>query len=234
GAVSLLGATLARMATGAAEPRQPFLPALRFRRLTPYFDHVVRLTMRERTFKRRLLDGLALQPGERVLDVGAGTATLAVELKRRCPGATVVGLDADPDVLAIARAKASQAGCELELVEGLSDALPFPDESFDAVVSTLFFHHLDGEAKRATLREVRRVLRPGGRMHVGDFTRPADPLQAALNLPVRVFDGFAVTAHNVRGALPELFSQAGLHDVRQRDRLRTAMGTLALWSARRS
>ncbi len=220
------------MASGTAEP-QEFLPALRFRRLTPYFDHVVRLTMREATFKRRLLDGLALQPGERVLDVGAGTATLAIELKRRTPGATVVGLDADPDVLALGRAKAAQAGCEVELVEGLSNALPFPDASFDAVVSTLFFHHLDGEAKRTTLRQVRRVLRPGGRLHVGDFTRPADPLQAALNFPVRVFDGFAVTADNVSGGLPHLFAAAGLEDVRERDRLRTAMGTLALWSARR-
>ena len=210
-----------------------YLPALRFKRLTPYFDRVVRAPLRETRLKQSLIDQVALEPGESVLDLGAGTGTLAIRLKQRQPAARVVGLDADPEILALARSKAAEAGVEIELVEGMSNHLPFEDGSFDKVVSTLFFHHLDGDGKRATLTEVARVLRPGGELHVGDFGPPADPLQAALFTPVRVFDGFEVTRANRRGELPDLFAQAGISDARVEDRLRTGLGTLELLSARR-
>jgi ubiquinone/menaquinone biosynthesis C-methylase UbiE len=210
-----------------------YLPALRWKALTPVFDTAVRVTARERVMKERLLDQAGVTPGDSVLDLGAGTGTLAIWLKQRCPEAMVTGLDADPEVLTRARRKAANAQCEIDFVEGFSTELPFANDSFDLVLSSLFFHHLMPDAKRSTLAEVRRVLKPGGNLHVADWGKPGDPLMAALSLSIRAFDGFEVTAENLRGALPSLFERAGLENAQERRRLRTTLGTLALYSARK-
>lgn len=215
----------------SAETEREFLPALRWRALTPLFDLAVRVPARERRFKAELLERAAIAPGEAVLDLGCGTGTLAIDAKLRCPEAQVTGLDADPDVLARARRKAAAAGAEIELVEGFSTELPFADASFDIALSTLFFHHLDRDAKRRSLAEIARVLKPGGRLHAADWGRPSDPLMAAAFLVVRAFDGFAVTADNASGALPAMFERAGLRDAAEDNRLRTPLGTLSLYSA---
>ena len=211
-----------------------YLPALRFPVLTRVYDPLIRATTREGLFKRRLVEQAAPGPGSRVLDLGCGTGTLALVVKQRQPGAQVVGLDADPEMLGQAREKAERAGVELRLDEGLSTDLPYPDGDFDFVLSTLFFHHLDLESKRRTAREIARVLRKGGELHVADWGRPSDPLMAAAFLGVRAFDGFANTRENVRGELPAIFVQAGLGDCEQTGRIRTVFGTLALYRARRS
>ena len=210
-----------------------YLPALRFPALTRVYDPLVRLTIREARFKRLLIEQAAPTAGQRILDIGCGTGTLAIELKRRQPGATVTGLDADPEMIEQARAKSERAGKDLELTQGFSTALPYPDESFDLVLSTLFFHHLDPAPKRQTVREIGRVLRRGGELHVADWGRPSDPLMAAAFLGVRAFDGFANTRDNYRGALPEIFEQFGLAGAERTRRLRTPFGTLELYRAER-
>src|SRR5215208_3947041 len=212
--------------------RRDYLPALRFRALTRVYDPLVRIATREQLFKRLLIDQAAPAPGQRVLDLGCGTGTLAIEVKRREPEAEVVGLDADPEMLGQARRKAEDAGVELELTEGFSTELPYEDGSIDLVLSTLFFHHLDPEPKRQTVREIARVLRPGGELHVADWGRASDPVMAVASLGIRVFDGFENTRDNFRGALPEIFEEHGLSDAEQTDRLRTPLGTLALYRAR--
>jgi ubiquinone/menaquinone biosynthesis C-methylase UbiE len=210
-----------------------YLRALRFPALTPIYDPVIRLTTRESLFKRRLAEQAAPAPGQRVLDLGCGTGTLALLLKRAQPGAEVVGLDADPEMLEQARGKAKEAGVELELDQGFSTALPYPDGAFDLVLSTLFFHHLDPGSKRQTAREIARVLRPGGELHVADWGPPADPVMAAAFLGVRLLDGMENTRDNARGALPAIFKEGGLKDAEQTGRLRTGFGTIALYRAER-
>ena len=217
-----------QQSTGAAPT---YIPALRWRSLTPAFDLVVRATTRERVFKPRLLHQANVVAGEAVLEIGAGTATLAIALKERCPGAKVTGLDADPDVLEQARRKVAGSGCDVELVEGFSTALPFPDGHFDTVLSSLFFHHLSGVDKRRTVAEIARVLKPGGELHVADFGRPANGFMAVLFRVVRAFDGLEVTAENARGALPELFRDGGLEGAELCQELSTPLGTLALYRA---
>jgi ubiquinone/menaquinone biosynthesis C-methylase UbiE len=210
-----------------------YLHALRFKALTRVYDPVVRLTTRESRFKDLLLEQAALSPGQRVLDLACGTGTLAIQAKRAEPAIELIGIDADPEMLSQARAKATDANVETRFDEGLSTALPYEDASFDRVLSTLFFHHLDPEPKAETAHEIARVLRPGGELHVADWGPPADPVMAAAFLGVRLLDGFSNTRDNYRGTLPAIFESNGLRDAAQSQRLRTPLGTIALYRARR-
>lgn len=211
-----------------------FIPALRFDRLTPLFDLVAALTVGDRALKRQVLARAALAGGEEVLDVGCGTGTLAVAAARGAPGVMVTGLDADASILAKARKRAASAGDQIRFDEGRSTALPYEDASFDVVLSTLFFHHLPDEQKHQTASELVRVLRPGGRVVIGDVGRPQDPLmRIAVRATVQLLDGVATTALNVRGDLPEVLAGAGLEDVTVHDRVRTPTGTYEVMSATR-
>jgi ubiquinone/menaquinone biosynthesis C-methylase UbiE len=215
-----------------AQRGEDYLPALTYERLTAIYDPVVRVSTRERLFKGRLIEQAGVEPGMRVLDLGCGTGTLAVWLKQRHPDAQVVGLDGDPEVLERGRRKAAEAAVDVRLDEGLSFDLPYEDASFDRVVSSLFFHHLKRGAKEATAREVARVLRDGGELHVADFGRPPDPAMWVLSRMIRYFDGVKVTEDNHAGRLPEIFNACGLRDARERDRLRTGFGSISFYSAR--
>lgn len=217
------------------EPRATFIPALRFKRLTPLFDPVVATMTRERTFKRRVLDRARLCGAEQVLDLACGTGTLAISVARATPGARVVGVDADQVVLAKAKTKARRAGVDMAFDEALSTELPYEDGSFDVVLSTLFFHHLHDEAKAKSAAEIVRILRPRGRLVVGDVGRPQDPaMRLAVLATVQLLDGVATTALNVAGRLPAVLSDAGLRDVVVTDRIRTPTGTVEIITATRA
>ncbi len=130
---------------------------------------------RESTYREKALDLARLKSGESVLDIGCGTGTLAIAAKRRVGSAgSVNGVDASPEMLARAARKANKAGTEVAFKNGVVEALPFPDGQFDAVLSTVMLHHLGHKARQQCAREVRRVLKPGGRVLAVDFARPAE------------------------------------------------------------
>jgi ubiquinone/menaquinone biosynthesis C-methylase UbiE len=125
---------------------------------------------REGSFRRRLLEPARLQPGESVLDVGCGTGTLAIAAKRHVgPAGSVHGVDASPAMIARAAKKANKARADVRFETGLAESLPFPSERFDVVLSTVMLHHLPRGAREQGVREMRRVLKPGGRLLVVDF-----------------------------------------------------------------
>jgi ubiquinone/menaquinone biosynthesis C-methylase UbiE len=137
---------------------------------------------RERVYRGKALDLANLKPGESVLDVGCGTGTLAIAAKQRV-GSTgrVCGVDASPEMLARAGKKATKAGTEVVFKNGVVEALPFPDGQFDAVLSTVMLHHLGPKARQQCAHEVRRVLKPGGRVLAVDFARPAQGTKGLLD-----------------------------------------------------
>jgi ubiquinone/menaquinone biosynthesis C-methylase UbiE len=208
-----------------------YLPALGHDRLTPLYDLVVRWTTPESTFKRRLVEQAELAAGQRVLDLGCGTATLTLLAKHAHPDADVTGVDGDPKILEIARAKVEAAEAAVTLERAIAWALPYADGSFDRVLSSLVFHHLTREDKLRTFREVRRVLRPGGELHFADFGRPRNALMRAASLPWRLFEGRETTRDNVRGELPALLRDAGFAEVCETAHYMTLFGTLSLCKA---
>jgi ubiquinone/menaquinone biosynthesis C-methylase UbiE len=155
------------------ERPQGYIPAFGVDWLLPLYDPCLRWVMREERFKRRLIDEARITAGQRVLDLGCGTGTLTILVKRLYPDAEVYGLDGDPKVLAIAERKAKQAGVALTLEQGLSYQLPYPAQSFDRVLSSLMLHHLTHTDKLRTLHEVRRVLKPGGLLAIVDLGEPS-------------------------------------------------------------
>jgi len=209
------------------------VPALGFAWLTPLYDAVMAVTMREKLFRSALIGQAAIGPRHEVLDLACGTGTLAVMICAQDRAAKVTGLDADPQVLEIARRKAREAGVAVKFDEGFSNRLPYPDGSFDRVVSSLLFHHLSSPNKVATAVEVFRVLRPGGEVHVADWGRPANAVMGSLFLMVRLLDGFPNTRENVQGKLADIFRAAGFVDVKQTGAMSTLFGTLAFYRALR-
>ena len=209
-----------------------YIPALRFHFATGLYDPVVRWTTREAAFKSALVAGLAPRDGERILDLGCGTGTLAIAISRAAPGAAVSGFDADDAALDQARAKQARSGTSVQWQRGLAQNLPFQDGAFDAVVSSLFFHHLLRPDKRAAFAEIARVIRPGGRLLIADWGQPANAACRLLFLTVQLLDGFATTRDSVEGVLPSLAAEAGFESVKIEREFSTALGTLAVYSGR--
>jgi ubiquinone/menaquinone biosynthesis C-methylase UbiE len=209
---------------------ETIVPAAGRAAFTRLYDPVVAATMREGTFRVRLLEAVtaALPAGGRVLDVGCGTGTFAISLAAARPDAEVIALDPDPEVLAIARAK--EGAPAVAWREGRADAVGVPDASADAVVLSLVLHHLAPAGKRAALAEAARVLRPGGMLHVADWGRPHDLLMRAAFAVLQLIDGFENTRDHASGALPSLISSAGFSGPQTHCRLRTAFGSLELLS----
>lgn len=210
------------------------IPALRFRRLTRFFDPLMAAALDEAPLRERLIDQARIGPGQSVLDLGCGTGSLLVQLKKRHPDAIAVGLDADPEILELATKKAAAAGVDIEFVLGPGAALPLQPESFDRILSSLFFHHLGREDKHRTLAAARKLLRTGGEIHVMDWGRPDSRLMRAAFLGVQLPDGFATRADNVAGRLPAFLEEAGFLEVREAGRANTLFGTLAFYHGRKA
>jgi ubiquinone/menaquinone biosynthesis C-methylase UbiE len=149
-----------------------YLPAAGHDLFLPLYDPFVKLLGGDRV-RRTLLNQATIRAGHRILDVGCGTGSLVVLIKRLYPDVDIIGLDPDPKALARARRKATRARISIQLDQGYSDALPYPEAFFDRVFSSFMFHHVQENAKGKTLREIRRVLKPGGFFHMLDFGGPA-------------------------------------------------------------
>jgi ubiquinone/menaquinone biosynthesis C-methylase UbiE len=165
-----------------------------------------------------------LKPGEHILDVGCGTGGVTLPAKQRVgKNGIAAGIDPAPEMIAVARQKASRKGLEIDFRVGVIEALPYPDASFDVVTSSLMMHHLPQDVQARGLAEVYRVLKPGGRLLI------ADMLRLSASLHDRLFS--FLTLHGSRQRfgiqdLPDEIKTAGFENVRLLDKSFLTIGFL--------
>lgn len=200
-----------------------YVPAFGLHGLTPYYNSFAKLVNR---FRYRLLEQANVQPGQRVLDLGCGTGLLTRMVKEFVPEARVTGLDGDEEVLKIAREKSR--GMDIQWDHALAFEMPYPDDSFDAVVSSFVTHHLMGEDKVRAFKEVRRVLRPGGRFYIVDF---GPPFNLLTRLQVSVMKNFERTADNFAGRIPPMLAAAGFPSAHEAAHATMFFGPIAFYRA---
>ncbi|MFI9815649.1 class I SAM-dependent methyltransferase [Saccharothrix variisporea] len=207
-----------------------FTPALGRFAPTRYYDRVIALT-RERLWRALTALHVAPRPDDLVVDIGCGTGTLARLLHRLEPRARVVGLDPDPEVLALARRKAP----DVEWREGLGDRVAdlLGEGVVDTVVSSLVLHQCPLPVKRSVLAAASRALRPGGKLVVTDYGEQRTALMRLAFRVVQLADGKEDTQPNADGALPGLIAEAGFTDVREAEVVQTATGSISIYTAHR-
>src|SRR5271166_5032727 len=136
---------------------------------------------REQAFRESILDAGGVAPGNRVLDVGCGTGTLTLAAKRRVgPNAEVHGVDPSEEMIARAKTKAARQGLAVALDIASAQKLPFPDASFDVVLSSLMLHHLPEPSRKQAVAEMGRVLRPAGRLLIVELVRKPGLLSSLI------------------------------------------------------
>ena len=206
-----------------------YTPALGHAGLTPAYDLMIRLVTRERRWRALLLRQLAPKPGETILDVGCGTGTFAILAKQATPGARIVGLDPDPEVLKRAKDKAERAGVDIEWRIGLaSDAARYAGE-FDKAVSSLVFHQVPVTEKSAGLAAMMTAVRTGGEIHIADYCRQPDWLMRQLFRSIQLLDGPVNTGANADGAIEELLAIHAGRPVAPRALVKTPTGAISLF-----
>lgn len=150
--------------------KRSFIPAAGHDLALPLYDPLVDL-FGASARRQVLIDRADLRAGQRVLDIGCGTGSLTIALKRAQPELRVTGLDPDPRALDRARRKAERAQVQVQYERGFGDALPFADAAFARVFSSFMLHHLQPDAQLLLLQEALRVLEPAGSLHLIDFAR---------------------------------------------------------------
>jgi len=206
-----------------------YIPALKYNWLTKFYDFLIQAFLKEKSWKSFLIQNFSNKNPGRILDIGTGTATLVIIMKQTYPQANIIGLDGDEKILAIARNKIHQQGMNIDLVQAMSYQLPYPENHFEVITSSLMLHHLTDENKVRTFKEVFRVLKPGGEFCIADWGKPDKIISRLLFYWVQFLDGFETTSSNVKGHLPMFLKNSGFKAVTELKKFNTIGGSISIY-----
>lgn len=208
-----------------------FIPALGYDFLTMYYDLAIKLTMPEKRFRRLLLESINPQDNEVILEFGFGTGQNLILVKNKNLNSELIGLDIDPKVKEITTYKLKKNKLEipLNLYDGIN--FPYQDNQFHKVYSCLVFHQLDAKTKSNCLKEIYRVLKPGGELIIADWGKAQNKLMRFTFGLVQILDGFKTTNDNVKGKMPKFIEKAGFHNVSISQSINTIIGTFSYFRA---
>lgn len=200
--------------------------------MTRFYDPLIQWGNAGKKFKTHLVKQATLQPNETIMDLACGTGTLALLIQQLQPGVQVIGVDADPKILLIAKEKIKETQVSnITFEEGFSDKLPFSNNLFHHIFTSLFIHHLTLEIKKKTFKEVLRTLRSGGQFHIIDFEKPQNWLMRVAFFPIQFLDGFETTSTHVKGIIPNLLKESGFVSIEETGQFSTITGTLRAYKA---
>ena len=209
------------------ENGQSYIPALYFHFLTPLYDTAMKYVMREQYYKNELCRIIPFS-SKKILDAGCGTGTLTALMKHSHTDADIHGIDIDEKILQIAQNKFQHQSLKVTLHQGSILQLPFESNSFDAAFSCLVLHHLTTQNKLKAIQEMFRVLTPGGKFAIADFSLPHNISMRAVTLVVQYLEE---TYDNFQGRLLEFIPQAGFSHLSVDGTFWTPMGTVSIMTA---
>jgi len=194
--------------------------------VAPFYDWYCPLIGLGRVFREKTVELADIRPGHKVLDVGCGTGVLTrMAAQKAGPDGSAAGIDPAPAMIGEARISAGREKSRAEFRVAAMEDLPFDDNSFDIALSSLMLHHLPPDVKIRGLAEVRRVLKPNGRLLLVDIDRPVTPLWWIIAWPLKLWPN---TIEQVRGNIGAYLEQAGFRDIKKEGNWIKILG---FWSA---
>ena len=217
------------------ETNRDFVPALGKSGSLDRYDAAIALMTREKRWRSDLVRFVDPKPGERIVDIGCGTGTLAIALKAAAPASNLLAVDPDPAVLEIARAKADAASADIRWFEAMGDELDAIDalQHCDKIVSSLVLHQCPMDVKQAIAAQMFRLLKPGGTLFIADYGEQRSLLMRMLFRQIQLLDGFEYTEPNAKGCVPEILTDAGFEAVEEVKIIPTPTGSISIYRARR-
>lgn len=191
-------------------PGYKYIPPLEYHFLTPFYDRLCSLVGFGEAMRREILSIAKFKPGDVILDVGCGTGVFFEVLKRQYPAQKIIGVDPDSQSLEIAKKRLAQHR-NIELIQAFGEAIPLASGSVDVVFSTLALHHMPNEAKRKTIAEMHRVLKPEGTVVITDF----GPSRSLLLYRLLLFwEESKYLLGNLKGLVRQYLADAGFRNIR--------------------
>lgn len=208
---------------------------IRFRLLKSLYDRFFIFMVRDDSWQEPLIVSLAPKTNDRILDFGPGSGLTAVSLALRFPQTSITGADPEPKAVEKARQRIAQYQIgNIVIIEAPHDGrLPFDASSFDKVVCVLTLHDRLPDEKVGIVKEMMRVLRHGGTLHVADFDKPENPGEAMVLKLARYISGAAAIDPHFDGSWVNFLAKAGLFGIRRQSSHSVCAGRILVVKARK-